>query len=82
MTARNVLKLVEDGAGLLTDGVAGLKKGSKTAIARFGETVHVDGFFEDESILVYKVAEFWRDAEEVAVALRRERLIDLHSEWR
>lgn len=68
------------GAGLLTDGLAGLKKGSGTAMARVGETVDVDGFFGDESILVYKVAEFWRNAEEVAVALRRERLVDLHGE--
>ncbi|TKA83364.1 hypothetical protein B0A55_00998 [Friedmanniomyces simplex] len=69
------VELVEDVAGLLTDGLAGLKKGSGTAMARFGETVDVDGFFGDESILVYKVAEFWRSAEEVAVALRRERLL-------
>jgi len=52
----------------LTDGLAGLEKGSGTAMARFVETVDVDGFFGDESILVYKVAEFWRNAEEVAVA--------------
>ncbi len=50
-------------------------------MVRFGETVDVDGFFGDESILVYKVTEFWRNAEEVAVTQRRERLVDLHAEW-